>query len=112
MFLALGIVGMIVLVLGCGVFLGIDRGEGPAPPALAARGEVVATPSRFFVDASAAGPAVAPGPAVDPFGHVPIELLLSQVEHHIRLEEAAAEGFLSAPTAQNLHARTASRLVN
>jgi hypothetical protein len=110
MFLALGVAGMIVLVLGCGLVLGADRGEAPSPPVLAQRGEAMAAPSRFFVETGAA--AATPTRVPDPLATVPVEFLLSQIEHHIRLEEAAAESFLAAPTAQNLHAPTASRLVN
>ena len=43
---------------------------------------------------------------------VPIEALLLEIERHVRLEQAAAESFLHAPTAETLHSRTMSRLVH
>ena len=43
---------------------------------------------------------------------VPIEVLLLQIERHVRLEQAAGESFLYAPTAQSLHSRTSSPLLN
>lgn len=44
--------------------------------------------------------------------HVPVEVLLLQLERHVRLEQAAAETFLSAPTFESLHSRTTSPLVH
>ena len=41
-----------------------------------------------------------------------IEVLLSQIENHVRLEQAAAESFLSLPATETLHARSASTLLN
>jgi hypothetical protein len=43
---------------------------------------------------------------------VPIEVLLLQLERHVRLEQAAAESFLSAPTRESLHSRTTSTLLH
>ena len=42
----------------------------------------------------------------------PIEALLLQIERHVRLEQAAAESFQQAPTAESLHIRTMSPLVH
>lgn len=55
----------------------------------------------FFADA--------PPPLVT---QVPIELLLLQIERHVRLEEAAAESFVHRPSREVLHSRTASPLVH
>lgn len=44
--------------------------------------------------------------------HYPIEDLLSEIERHIRLEQAAAETFLDSPTLESLHTRTATPFVN
>jgi len=41
-----------------------------------------------------------------------IEVLLAQIERHVRLEQAAAESFLYDPTVESLHGRTASPLVH
>ena len=60
-------------------------------------------PPRFFAVDPAKGSATA---------RVPIEALLLQIENHIRLEQAAAESFLKAPTAASLHGKTTSPFVN
>jgi hypothetical protein len=43
---------------------------------------------------------------------VPLEVLLSHIDRHVRLEQAAAETFLDVPTPESLHSRTASPFVN
>jgi hypothetical protein len=60
----------------------------------------VIVPPRFFTDEAAA-------PA-----RIPIEALLLEIERHVRLEQAAAESFLHAPTVESLNSRTMSRLVH
>jgi hypothetical protein len=57
-------------------------------------------PQFFAIDADTLAP------------RVPIEALLLQIERHIRLEQAAAESFHDAPTAESLHSRSASPLVH
>jgi len=104
MFLMIGVIGMVVLVLGCGLFLGLREAD-EAP--LAARGLCEGIPSRFFAQGVEA-PVGAAGREVQ----VPVALLLSQLEQHIRLEEAAVEVFLQAPSVRNLHAPTTSTMVN
>jgi hypothetical protein len=61
-------------------------------------------PARFFVNP--------PALPVSARASVPIEVLLLQIENHVRLEHAAAECFLEAPDASRLHSRTTSPLVN
>jgi hypothetical protein len=51
-------------------------------------------------------------PAVPAAQQVPIELLLLQIENHVRLEQAAAESFIEFPTQALLHSKTASPFVN
>ncbi len=58
----------------------------------------------FFVHDDARTAATAAGP------RVPLEVLLLQIERHVRLEQAAAESFLDRPTAESLHRRTTSPL--
>lgn len=41
-----------------------------------------------------------------------IEALLLQIERHVRLEQAAAESFLSDPNAESLHTPSMSPLVH
>ena len=60
---------------------------------------------RLFPDRVAIPPAV-------PSQQVPIELLLLQIENHIRLEQAAAESFIEFPTHALLHSKTTSPFVN
>lgn len=47
-----------------------------------------------------------------PRAQVPIEVILLQLERHVRLEQAAAESFLVSPTLESLHSRTSSPLVH
>lgn len=67
--------------------------------------EAQAVPARrFFVDLP-----------VDPMmvrSQVPIEVLLLQIERHVRLEQAAAESFQFTPTPEALHMTTMSPLVH
>ena len=65
-------------------------------------------PTRFFSDRVAAPPTVPPVPTVQ----VPIEVLLMQIENHIRMEQAAAESFVEFPTHALLHSKTVSPFVN
>ena len=65
--------------------------------------EIEVQPSRFF-----AGDIV---PAGDP-RPIPVDMLLSQIERHVRLEQAAAERFVRVPTQASLQAPTESKFVN
>jgi len=49
-------------------------------------------------------------PAPEP--RIPIELLLLQIENHVRLEQAAAQSFIDFPNPAVLHRKTTSPLVN
>ena len=62
-------------------------------------------PSRPIPGLPAAPPALLPQ-------QVPIQLLLAQIENHVRLEQAAAESFIELPTQALLHSKTASPFVN
>ena len=98
MLLTIGIIGMVVFVVCCGVFLGLkepESSEGQSMPA--------AEQPRFFAEQATGFE------ASDPLA---VELLLKRLEEHIRTEEAAAEAFLQSPTAENLHVRTDSPWVN
>jgi hypothetical protein len=67
-------------------------------------------PERFFARDAAPAFSVPPPAVVVP--RVPIEVLLAQIERHVRLEQAAAESFLYDPTVESLHGRTTSPLVH
>ena len=62
---------------------------------------------RFFADGAEAPLAASAGPQ-----QVPLDVLLLQIDRHIRLEQAAAESFLESPTTASLHSRTTSPLVH
>jgi len=64
-----------------------------------------AAPARFFSNRVPITPAVPPL-------QVPIEVLLLQIENHVRMEQAAAESFLAFPTQTLLHSKTTSPFVN
>jgi hypothetical protein len=74
------------------------RSEKPVPER-----KIEASKPQFFADplGSPAGPS-----------RFPREFVLSQIERHVRLEQAAAEDFLSVPTAEGLHSPTSSPLLN
>jgi hypothetical protein len=61
-------------------------------------------PARFFAAHSDTSVPVLP--------QVPIEVLIQQIETHVRLEQAAAESFVAYPTQALLHSRTTSPFVN
>ena len=64
---------------------------------------LVLEPPRFFAS-PAANPAERPA--------IPVEVLLSQIERHVRLEQAAAEAYLELPTRDSLHTRTPAPRLN
>jgi len=61
-----------------------------------------AEPSEFFAPATV--------PIARPI--VSVDVLLLQIERHVRMEQAAAESFMAMPTSEMLHMRTASPLVH
>jgi len=63
-----------------------------------------ATTAHFFSDNEA--------PSIPLRPLVPIEVLLQQIENHVRLEHAAAESFVAFPTQALLHSKTTSPFVN
>lgn len=94
-------IGLFGLAVSAAAFGAATRqvGSAPAEP----REAQALPPSKFFIDAEAPR-------ASQP--SAPVEVLLLQLEQHIRLEQAAAEGFLSAPTSESLHGRTTSPRAN
>jgi hypothetical protein len=108
MVLCMSVFGLAISALAFGAAtrgLPVDQGT----PLVAAVDErLAAVPERFFVRDVAPEPVVAPRP----IPKVPVEVFLAQIERHIRLEQAAAESFLSAPSPESLHGRTVSPLVH
>ncbi|MBI5508704.1 MAG: hypothetical protein HY903_08115 [Deltaproteobacteria bacterium] len=93
------IIGLVVWFLGVGLVLGL--GAFSEPDMVEAKPEAMVAKSEFFA---------AENRIPDPWHNVPIDLILSQLEHHIRLEDAAAESFMHEPSKQSLRARTLSSL--
>lgn len=60
--------------------------------------------AHFFVDRVT--------PLGPPMPQIPIEVLLQQIENHVRLEHAAAESFVAFPSYDKLHSKTTSSFLN
>jgi hypothetical protein len=101
MALALSLLGVTVSAIAFAAATQTGSAE-PVPEAASARERFAEQESGFFVEQR--------WPAIET--QVPIEVLLLQIERHVRLEHAAAEAFQQAPTADLLHSRTASPLVH
>jgi hypothetical protein len=99
MALALSLLGVAVTSVLFAAATRDDHQNAPLPDQ-----KIVVEPERFFGDQP---PLVRPSPPI-----VPIEVLLYQLEHHVRLEQAAAESFVHWPTSDSLHSRTTSPLVH
>ena len=104
------LMGLCMAVFAAGVaaaaFGAATRSESPGSteqPKLPLVKAVSAT--RFFSDAALTPPAATSR-------QVPIEVLLLQIENHVRMEQAAAELFISSPTQAQLHSKTHSPFVN
>ncbi|HLI63792.1 MAG TPA: hypothetical protein VKV05_10355 [Terriglobales bacterium] len=101
MALCISVFGLGVAALAFGAVGRPDPAEPEFHPEVAVR---PAIPARFFSDIVLP---VKPHPPL-----VPIEVLLQQIENHVRLEQAAAESFVAFPTQALLHCKTTSALVN
>jgi len=102
--LCVGVSAVAFVALAFGAAMRSEPWNSTAPPPQLPLVKAVA-PARFFSDR-------APVPAVVPSVQVPIEVLLLQIENHVRLEQAAAESFLAFPSQGLLHSKTTSPLVN
>lgn len=106
MFLMAVCMSVFGLAVSCVAFGAATRNSDPKPAPQPELKPVVRIPleaPRFFADTGAPVPAQT---------RVPIEVLLLQLEQHVRLEQAAAESFLHSPTVASLHSRTTSPLVH
>jgi hypothetical protein len=101
MALCVSVFGLAVAALAFGA---ATNSEASAP-AVQAPAPAKAVPARFFADG-----VVPQVPTAPP--QIPIELLLRQIENHVRLEQAAAESFVNFPTDAVLHSKTSSPFVN
>ena len=112
MFLMLVAMSFLGTAVSAALFGAATHGQKREPWSRAAK-RPAAPPQRFFVaderaKADTSLPVI-PTPLPE---SVPLELLLLQIERHVRLEQAAAESFHRMPNGQSLHSRTASPLVN
>lgn len=98
MFLMAAALSLLGVAVSAGLFAAATRRETPEQPAVPAPSPFVVRP-RFFDDAQIGR-------------QIPVEALLLEIERHVRLEQAAAESFLHAPTVETLNSRTMSRLVH
>jgi hypothetical protein len=99
MFATILIMSLLAVAVCAAAFGAATRGE--AQPETQPEKRLALEPPRFFAS-PAANPAEAPA--------VPVEFLLTQIERHVRLEQAAAEAYLHLPTRDALHSRTTSPL--
>ncbi len=96
MLMFLSILSMSVLALAvCAAAFSLATAGVRQPEPRPERRPVV-EPPQFFATPPAP-------PRTDP--QVPLEMLLGDIERHIRLEQAAAEAFLAGPTLDGLHER-------
>lgn len=108
MALCVSMFGLAVTALAFGAATRDERAAEAAQAALKPALPILIPAPRFFADVP--GVPAAAASATRP--QVPIEVLLLQIERHVRLEQAAAESFLDYPTAASLHSRTTSPLVH
>jgi len=98
-------VSMFGLAVAAIAFGAATRQESSLPPVQPELRPVKAAASgRFFADEIV--------PRNSPGTYVPTEVLLAQIENHVRLEQAAAESFLETPSHAQLHTKTTSAFVN
>ena len=102
MVLCMSMFGLAVTAIAFGAATRPGPSSSPVQPEL--RPVKTVAPGRFFTDQVM--PPAAPPP------HVPTEILLTQIENHVRLEQAAAESFLESPSRAQLHTKTTSAFVN
>ena len=108
MFVMVACMGIFGLAITCIAFAAATGAEQEQTAAEAAPETAkAAEPARFFGDAVIV-PAAVPAARET---RVPLPALLLQIENHVRLEQAAAESFLAAPTSALLHSRTISAFV-
>lgn len=104
MFLSVMCISVFGLAVAALAFGAATRSDTSAP-AVQPPAPAKAAPARFFADSAV--------PLIPtPTPQVPIELLLQQIESHVRLEQAAAESFVNFPTHDVLHSKTSSPFVN
>jgi hypothetical protein len=103
MALCLSMFGLAVTAIAFGAATRPEKSSSSVQPE--SRPAKPAAAGRFFADS------ISPLPA-RPGAATPKEVLLAKIEHHVRLEQAAAQSFLESPSHAQLHSKTTSQLVN
>lgn len=108
MFLMIAFASVPVLLVAVAMFANTaPKSDKEKTPEAAPGIRAAIAPPQFFADEAGHAGRVAAPPS-----RLPVEVLLSQIERHVRLEQAAAETFMDLPTRESLHSRTASPLMN
>lgn len=102
MFLTMMALCFPLLVL-CALVMLRQQSREQSPPVATPERRMALPEPRFFVQSLGANRVA---------GRLPRELLLRQIERHVRLEVAAAESFLELPSTDSLHAESGSPLMN
>jgi hypothetical protein len=102
MALCLSMFGLAVTAMAFGAATRPAKSASPVQPEL--RPVKAVAHARFFADNVV--------PPKSPASSVPTEVLLAQIENHVRLEQAAAQSFLESPSHAQLHTKTTSAFVN
>ena len=102
MVLCMSMLGLAVTAIAFGAATQQESSASQVQPEL--RPVKAVASGRFFVDSIV--------PPNNPRSYVPTEVLLAQIENHVRLEQAAAQSFLESPSNAQLHSKTTSAFVN
>ncbi|MGE5111292.1 MAG: hypothetical protein ACM3JB_10580 [Acidobacteriaceae bacterium] len=104
MFLIILLMSVLTFAIAAIGFKASERRESPSETMQPALPALKTAPERFF------SPRVIP--TIPMHTQVPIEVLLQQIENHVRMEQAAAESFVQFPTQAHLHTKTPSPFAN
>ncbi len=104
MFLMIMLMSVLTFAIAAIAFKASERREPPSETVQPALPALKAAPERFF--------AARVIPTIPVHTQLPIEVLLRQIEDHVRMEQAAAESFVQFPTPAHLHTKTPSPFVN
>jgi hypothetical protein len=104
MFLMIMLISVLTFAMAAIAFKASAGRESPTETTQPTLPTLEAAPERFF--------SARVIPNIPVHTQVPIEVLLQQIETHVRLEQAAAESFVQFPTQAHLHTKTPSPFVN
>ncbi|MGE5110672.1 MAG: hypothetical protein ACM3JB_07450 [Acidobacteriaceae bacterium] len=104
MFLIILLMSVLTFAVAAIGFKASERREYPSETTQPVVPALNAAPERFFAPRLI--------PTITVHSQLPIEVLLQQIEDHVRMEQAAAESFVQFPTQAHLHTKTPTPLVN